>query len=255
MTGGLTLSGRPSRRRIGERKELCFRHVAGDPRRGSANIAGRLLFCDAGRLILRIAVGPANQAMDTGWCRARTQAFLPRPIVTVFTPHTDRWPPRKRPGRSADGKADSRDHSGDLDVPKNARPWQTLSKNVEGAGVAPGREGQRQGKAELRDHEIPQISGTHRIGASGRTRPMFNLLKVIAEQYVVDPSKVEIVQSGPLRPRRHRNQKADAYLAAGPVNSKDHRRGRSRAFDTDGGHADLPPRSIPPRRSRKNHPM
>jgi NMT1-like family len=48
-----------------------------------------------------------------------------------------------------------------------------------------------------------------------------NLLKVILQQYAVDPSKVEIVQfAAPEAAEVIRNQKADAYLAAGPLNSK-----------------------------------
>jgi hypothetical protein len=47
------------------------------------------------------------------------------------------------------------------------------------------------------------------------------LLKVILQQYGVDPSKVEIVQFPANEAGEAiRNQKADAYLAAGPVNSK-----------------------------------
>ena len=55
----------------------------------------------------------------------------------------------------------------------------------------------------------------------GRTQANVNLLKVILKQYGVDPNKVEIVQF-PANEAADaiRNQKADAYLAAGPVNSK-----------------------------------
>ncbi len=55
----------------------------------------------------------------------------------------------------------------------------------------------------------------------GRTPANVNLLKVILQQYGVDPAKVEIVQF-PVSEAAEaiRSQKADAYLAAGPVNSK-----------------------------------
>src|SRR5213079_1147388 len=47
------------------------------------------------------------------------------------------------------------------------------------------------------------------------------LLKVILQQYGVDPNKLEIVQFPASEAADAiRNQKADAYLAAGPVNSK-----------------------------------
>ncbi len=55
----------------------------------------------------------------------------------------------------------------------------------------------------------------------GRTPANVNLLKVILQQYGVDPSKVEIVQfPAPEAADAVRSQKADAYIAAGPLNSK-----------------------------------
>ena len=55
----------------------------------------------------------------------------------------------------------------------------------------------------------------------GRTQANVNLLKVILQQYGVDPNKVEIFQFPAVEAAEAiRNQKADAYLAAGPVNSK-----------------------------------
>ena len=60
-----------------------------------------------------------------------------------------------------------------------------------------------------------------RVGVVGRTQANVNLLKVILQQYGVDPGKVEIVQFPANEAAEAiRNQKADAYLAAGPVNSK-----------------------------------
>src|SRR5262249_6494393 len=68
--------------------------------------------------------------------------------------------------------------------------------------------------------KIAQLSG-RKVGVVGRTPANVNLLKVILQQYGVDPNKVEIVQF-PVGEAVDaiRNQKADAYLAAGPVNSK-----------------------------------
>jgi NMT1-like family len=55
----------------------------------------------------------------------------------------------------------------------------------------------------------------------GRTQANVNLLKVILQQYGIDPNKVEVVQFPASEAAEAiRNQKADAYLAAGPVNSK-----------------------------------
>src|SRR6185312_13603161 len=54
-----------------------------------------------------------------------------------------------------------------------------------------------------------------------RTPANVNLLKVILQQYGVDPAKVEIVQFPVTEATEAiKSQKADAYLAAGPVNSK-----------------------------------
>src|SRR5205814_3421703 len=75
-------------------------------------------------------------------------------------------------------------------------------------------------KAGPKITKIAQLSG-RRIGVVGRTQANVNLLKVILQQYGVDPDKVEIVQF-PANEAADaiRKQKADVYLAAGPVNSK-----------------------------------
>ena len=75
-------------------------------------------------------------------------------------------------------------------------------------------------KAGPKITKIAQLAG-RRIGVVGRTPANVSLLKVILQQYGVDPNKVEIVQfpAGEVADAIH-NQKADAYLAAGPVNSK-----------------------------------
>jgi hypothetical protein len=75
-------------------------------------------------------------------------------------------------------------------------------------------------KAAPKITKIAQLAG-RRVGVVGRTPANVNLLKVILEQYGVDPAKVEIIQF-PANEAADaiRNQKAEAYLAAGPVNSK-----------------------------------
>jgi len=95
----------------------------------------------------------------------------------------------------------------------------TLRKNVAVLWVPPAAKGKGK-KAGPKITKIPQLSG-RRIGVVGRTQANVNLLKVILQQYGVDPSKVEIVQF-PAGEAADviRGQKADAYLAAGPVNSK-----------------------------------
>ena len=67
--------------------------------------------------------------------------------------------------------------------------------------------------------KIAQLAG-HRVGVVGKTQANVNLLKVILQQYGVDPAKVEIIQFPASEAAEAIKQKADAYLAAGPVNSK-----------------------------------
>jgi len=104
-------------------------------------------------------------------------------------------------------------------VPKNAQAVATLRKNVAVLWVAPTKAVKGK-KSAAKITKISQLAG-HRIGVVGRTQANVNLLKVILQQYGVDPAKVEIIQF-PANEAADaiRNQKADAYLAAGPVNSK-----------------------------------
>ena len=84
----------------------------------------------------------------------------------------------------------------------------------------------------------------------GRTPANVNLLKVILQQYGVDPAKVEIVQFPTTEAAEAiRGQKADAYLAAGPVNSKITADAIAASRATAARR--LSWRSIPPKRSRR----
>src|SRR6201747_1926943 len=167
---------------------------------------------------LRIAVGPANSD-DLKVVQARTQAFNNQQRSQV----------RLRPiqpaaaGASAnllgEGKADLAIIRGDLEVPKNAQAVATLRKNVVVLWVPPAPKTKGK-KAAPKITKIAQLAG-RRIGVVGRTPANVNLLKVILAQYGVDPAKVEIIQFPANEVADSiRNQKADAYLAAGPVNSK-----------------------------------
>jgi hypothetical protein len=94
-----------------------------------------------------------------------------------------------------------------------------LRKNVVVLWVPPPAKGKGK-KAGPKITKIEQLAG-RRVGVVGRTPANVNLLKVILQQYGVDPNKVEIVQfPAGEADEAIRNQKADAYLAAGPVNSK-----------------------------------
>jgi TRAP transporter TAXI family solute receptor len=166
---------------------------------------------------LRIAVGPTNsddvklvQALTQAFSHAHGQVHL-RPMQTDGAAASAQ--------ALAEGKADLAIIRGDLDVPKNAQAVATLRKNVAVLWVPPAAKGKGR-KAGSKITKIAQLSG-HRIGVVGRTPANVNLLTVILQQYGVDPSKVDIVQfpAGEAADAI-RNQKADAYLAAGPVNSK-----------------------------------
>ncbi len=166
---------------------------------------------------LRIAVGPANSD-DIRVVQALTQAF-------AHTHGQVRLRPMQTDGSTAsaqalaEGKADLAIIRGDLEVPKNAQAVATLRKNVAVLWVPPPAKAKGK-KAGPKIAKIPQLAG-HRIGVVGRTQANVNLLKVILQQYGVDPSKLEIVQFPAAEAADAiRNQKADAYLAAGPVNSK-----------------------------------
>src|SRR5947207_14014754 len=166
---------------------------------------------------LRIAVGPANSD-DIKVVHALPQAFAQA--------HSRiRLRPMQTDGAAAsaqalgEGKADLAIIRGDLEVPKNAQAVATLRKNVVVLWVPPAAKAKGK-KASPKITKIPQLAG-HRIGVVGRTQANVNLLTVILAQYGVDPNKLEIVQFPASEAADAiRNQKADAYLAAGPVNSK-----------------------------------
>jgi TRAP transporter TAXI family solute receptor len=166
---------------------------------------------------LKIAVGPPNSD-DVRVVQALTQSFNQthsyvrlRPVQTEGATESA--------AALADGKVDLAIIRGDLEVPKNAQAVATLRKNVAVLWVPPPAKGKGK-KAGPKITKIAQLSG-RKIGVVGRTPANINLLKVILQQYGVDPSKVEIIQF-PVNEAAEsiRNQKADAYLAAGPVNSK-----------------------------------
>ena len=68
--------------------------------------------------------------------------------------------------------------------------------------------------------KISQLAGK-KIGVIGQTPANIALLKVILSQYAVDVSKVEFVQFATSEVAEAvRSQKADVFMAAGPINSK-----------------------------------
>jgi TRAP transporter TAXI family solute receptor len=166
---------------------------------------------------LRIAVGPAGSD-DVKVMQTLTQAF-------AQTHGYVRLRPVQTDGASAsaealaDGKVDLAIIRGDLDVPKNAQAVATLRKNVVVLWVPPPAKGKGK-RVGPKITKIAQLAG-HRVGVVGRTQANVNLLHVILHQYGVDPAKVEIIQFPASEAADAiRNQRADVYLAAGPVNSK-----------------------------------
>jgi len=216
MTGGVELAGPPappSQRSV--KQKTMFVTLAGILALIGA-IVGAYYFAMR-PVTLRIAVGPPNSD-DLKAVQALTQAFSQAHGYIRLRPvQTD--------GASAsakaleDGGADLAIIRGDLDVPKNAQAVATLRKNVAVLWVPAPAKGKGK-KSGPKITKIAQLAG-RRIGVVGRTPANVNLLKVILQQYGVDPGKVEIVQFPASEAADAiRNQKADAYLAAGPVNSK-----------------------------------
>ncbi len=165
---------------------------------------------------LKIAVGPPAgddvrliQALAQVFSRERNTVRI-RPIVT------------DGPAASASAlRADAADLAvirGDLPVPRNARSVAVLHKNL-AVLWAPGRAGGKRKKTPGIT-AITELVGK-RVGVIGRTEANAGLLRVILQQYGVDPSKVENVQLavGDV-PDAVQNRKVDAFLAAGPLNSK-----------------------------------
>jgi TRAP transporter TAXI family solute receptor len=166
-------------------------------------------------VILRIAVGPQNsddakviQALSQASSREHSYVRL-RPILTDGAAASAT--------ALSDGKADLAVIRGDLEVPKNAQAVATLRKNVAVLWVPPKAKGKKSGPTITK---ISQLAG-HRVGVVGRTPANVNLLKIILQQYGVDPAKVDIVQFPTTEiAEAVKNRKAEAFLAAGPVNSK-----------------------------------
>ena len=164
---------------------------------------------------LRIAVGPANSD-DLRVVQALSQAFVQtHSQIRLRSIQTDGATASAQ--MLADGRADLAIIRGDLHVPKNAQAVATLRKNVAVLWVPPPMKGK---KAAARITRITQLAG-RRVGVIGRTQANVDLLKVILQQYGVDPGKVDVVQFPTTEAADAiRSRKADAYLAAGPVNSK-----------------------------------
>jgi len=201
----------PSPRRI--RRKMALITLAGILAIVGAGVGG--YYFAMRPVTLRIAVGPPNS----------DDVKVIQTLAQAFAHHSVRLRPIATEGATAsatalsEGKADLAVIRGDLEVPKNAQAIATLRKNVAVLWVVPPKiiKGK---KAAPKITKISQLAG-HRIGVIGRTQANVNLLKVILQQYGVDPAKVDIVQFATTEVGEAiRSQKADVFLAAGPVNSK-----------------------------------
>src|SRR3954449_6238141 len=216
MSDGLQLAGPPAPRPPrSQKRKAAFVTVAGVLALVATMVSA--YYFAMRPVTLRIAVGPAS-GDDLKVVQALTQAFS-------HAHGQVRLRPMQTDGALAsakalqDGTADLAIIRGDLDVPRNAQAVATLRKNVAVLWVPPAAKGKGR-KSGPKITKIAQLAG-RRIGVVGRTQANVNLLKVILQQYGVDPAKVEIVQFPVTEAvEAIRNQKADAYLAAGPVNSK-----------------------------------
>lgn len=215
MTGGLDLAGAPapSSPRSPEQQTLL---VALALVLALIGAAAATYYFAVQPVTLRIAVGPATSD-DLKVVQTLTLAFAQtRGYVRLKPVPTDGAVASA--DALAQGKVDLAIIRGDLDVPKNAQAVATLRKNVAVIWVPPAKGRGKKSGAKIT--KIAQLAG-HRIGVVGRTDANVNLLKLILQQYGVDPGKVEIVQFPAAEAAQAiHNEKADAYLAAGPVNSK-----------------------------------
>ena len=164
---------------------------------------------------LRIAVGPANSE-DLKVVQVLAQAFgRDRNAIRLRVIQTEGA--TASGAALAEGKADLAVVRGDLTLPKDAMAVATLRKNVVVIWAPPAAKGK---KAAAKITTIPQLSG-RRVGIIGRTQANVAILKVILQQYAVNADKVQVVQfsTNEVADAVH-NQKVDAFLAAGPVNSR-----------------------------------
>jgi TRAP transporter TAXI family solute receptor len=220
MTGGPDLaystipSPTPSSRSV--KRRFTFVSLAG--LMAVLGVAAAAYYFALRPVTLKIAVGPANsddlkvvQTLAQAFNNQRNSQIKLRPLPTDGAVASAQ--------ALAEGKADLAIIRGDLEVPKNAQAVATLRKNVAVLWVTPPVK-VRGKKAPPKITKIAQLAG-HRIGVIGRTQANVNLLKVILQQYGVDPNKVEVIQFPANEAAEAiRNQKADAYLAVGPANSK-----------------------------------
>ena len=197
-TADIRHAGRRARHRRRAGRRLLLRHAPGDP-------------ADRRR--------PRQQRRPQG--RSEPDAGLQQPEGQSgpVAPGADRWRGRERQPCSAKARPISPSSGATSMCRRMRRPWRRCARTSRCCGCRrPARPRARRPRPTIT--KIAQLAG-RRIGVVGRTQANVNLLKVILQQYGVDPAKVDIIQFPANEAAEAiRNQKADAYLAAGPVNSK-----------------------------------
>lgn len=175
-------------------------------------VAGGITYYVMRPITLRIAVGPQNSD-DTKIVQTLSQIFTQNHSHIRL-----RLVPTDGSAESAElfdkGGVDLAVIRGDLDLPKKAQAVAYLRKNFAVLWVPGG------GSKKNKITAIKQLAGK-RVGVVGRTKANVSLLGLILEQSGVPRDKVDIVQfpaNGIAEALR--NQKLDAYLAVGPLNSR-----------------------------------
>ena len=161
---------------------------------------------------LRIAVGPPYsddvkvvQSIAQIFSRDRKYVRL-RPIITDGTSSSA--------ASLNAGTTDLAVISGDIELPKDAQAIASIRKNYAVLWALNGSS--KKGAIK----KIEQLAGK-RIGVIGRTQANVNLLKVILTQSGVKPESVQVVQFTTTGfAEAIKNEKLDAFLAVGPLNSK-----------------------------------
>lgn len=161
---------------------------------------------------LRIAVGPPYsddvkvvQSIAQIFARDRKYIRL-RPIVTDGTSSSA--------ASLNAGTTDLAVIRGDIELPKDAQAIASIRKNFAVLWALNGSS--KKGAIK----KVEQLAGK-RIGVIGRTQANVNLLKIILTQSGVKPESVQVVQFTTTGfADAIKNEKLDAFLAVGPLNSK-----------------------------------
>jgi TRAP-type uncharacterized transport system substrate-binding protein len=181
---------------------------------------------------LRIAVGPTGSE-DAKMIQSIAQGFGRERNIRLRVVSTNSG--ADSAALLTAGKADLAVVRGDIDLPRNAQAVAVLRKNVvtiwTPAGlsknvVAASKAAKATKAAKGADKNAPvparieNLTG-RKIGLVGNSAANAALLKTILFQYGVDPAKVTITQfSTGAVAEAVREQKVDAFMAVGPVNSR-----------------------------------